>query len=252
MDVFEDKNNDGNTPTIENGAAPVPQLDIWVEKLGGIQREDGTPKYESVEAALDALKASQEHISKIEREKAELAAKAAEAETLKETLTRLESNKMNEEKPAGTPPANGGQSPEAAEELVKRLLNQSLAERDQVTTAVNNVKLVQDTLVKKYGEAKAVEMIAAKVKSLGTTNAKLKELSATDPKMVLELFGNTPSATPSVNSGTLNLGYKPAPDDEIQRPEKSLLSGPAATDRNRADIMAKIRANVYKKHGIST
>lgn len=249
MDVFE-QNNDGVTAPNTEQAAPNQRVDIWVEKLGGITREDGTPKYETVEQALDALKASQDHIARIERENADLASKAQENDTLKQTLERLGGNKMSEEKPAGQPPANGGQSAEAAnEELVKRLLNQSLAEQKQIETAINNVKLVQDTLIAKYGPDKTRELIALKAQALNTSPEQLKQLSATNPKLVLEIFGNTPNA-PSANSGTVNLGYRPAPDDEIKRPEKSLLSGPAATDRNRADMMKKIREKVYKEHGI--
>jgi len=245
MDVF---NNDQPDPADEttNNAAPKEKVDIWVEKLMEIKRPDGTPKYETVEAALDAIKFQNDHIAKIERENAELAAKVTEVETLKETLERLGGAKMNEEKPKQETPANGGLSEEAAMELVRKALK---AEKD-TDTAVNNLKHVQDTLVAKYGKEKAQEAVMAKATELGVDAQQLKQLSATSPAMVLALFGEAKSS-PTPNTGSINLGgYKPR-QEELKRPEKSLLSGPSATDRNRKDLMAQIREKVYKEHGIT-
>jgi len=250
MDVFENETNQEQTPPVVEQAAPKEQVDIWVEKLLTITRPDGTPKYETVEAALDAIKFQNEHIARIEADNALLAEKAKENETLQETIKRLGGNMNANEKPA-VPAANGGQDAEAAEELVKKILNQTLSERDQVTQAVNNIKQVQDTLIAKYGPEKTRELVANKAKELGTTQEKLKQLSATDPKLVLQLFANPQNAAPSANTSTVKSLFTPPASDDIKRPEKSLISGRGATTQNQVDFMKKIREKVYKENGIT-
>lgn len=235
-------------PVVDDKAAAKEVADIWVEKLASIVRPDGTPKYTSVEDALDALRASQEHIARIETENASFAEKAKETETLRETLERLKGTTMNEEKPTQVTPASGGQSDEAAIDARVKL---ALETREQQTHAVNNVKKVQDELIKKFGSReKAQEAIVAKATELGVTTEKLKLDSAQSPALVLALFGgNTNAPTPNITS--LNIrGFKPA-ETEIKRPEQSLLSGPGATDAKRAALMREIKENVYKKHGIT-
>ena len=249
MDVFENENNQEQTPPVDDKAAPKDKVDIWVEKLMTITRPDGTPKYETVEDALDAIKFQNEHIARIEQENAALAEKAKENETLQETIKRLGGNMNANEKPA-IPAANGGQDAEAAEELVKKILNQTLTERDQVTQAVNNIKQVQDTLIAKFGPEKTRELVASKAKELGTSPEQLKQLSATNPKLVLELFAKTSNPT-TPNVGSIKSLFTPPADDEIKRPEKSLISGRGATTQNQVDFMKKIRDKVYKENGIT-
>lgn len=245
MDVFDNTNQDDQSVDKTNNAAPNP-VDVWVEKLVTITREDGTPKYETVEQALDALKVSQEHIARIERENAELAEKTKENETLQETIRRLSGNMNTEEKPQEkTPPSNGGLSVEAAEEIVKKVLNQE----KQVNTAVENLKRVNDALIARFG-SKAGEVAQAKAKQLGTTPEKLKALSAENPNLVLELFGTTQSSA-SPNLSSVSLDRRPNTQVTIERPAKSLLSGPAATDRNRIEHLKRIKEKVYKENGIT-
>lgn len=250
MDVFDSENQEVDQ-TPKNEAAPKERVDVWVEQLASITREDGSPKYETVEDALKALKASQEHIARIEADNAQLASKAQENITLQDTIKRLSGNMNNDEKPVLKTPADGGQSDEAAAELVKKILNQTLTERDQVTTAVNNVKQVQEALIAKYGMEKAREVIASKAKELGTTSDQLKNLSASNPKLVLELFNSAGNGAPQPNFGSVTLTNRPAPERKIEAPPKSLLAGPSATQAARIQHINDIRAKVYKENGIT-
>lgn len=246
MGVFDEQNNDGvTTPVVDENAAPVVN-DIWAEKLKMIVRDDGTPRYNSVEAALDAITHKDNHIAQLEAEAKVLADKAREAETLKQTLERL-GNKMNEEKPNIRPDASGGLSEEAAKELVQNILK---GER-QTEAAVNNIKQVQNSLVSKFGSEKAAqEAVIAKAKELGVSTEKLKQDSATSPAYVLALFGNSkPSPVPNV--GSMNLSTPQPTDNEVKRPDKSVLSGRGATDRNQTDLMKQIRESIHKKHGVT-
>lgn len=248
-DVFGTNEDGVTTPKTEVEAALNSVVDLWAEKLVAITREDGTPKYESVEAALDALKASQDHIARIERDNAELTTKANEATTLKETLERLKGNTMNEEKPNQVTPVNGGLSDEAAAvELVKKVLKGE----QETNAAINNVKLVQDKLIAKYGKEKAQEVIVAKAKELGTDPQTLKQLSSTSPDLVLALFGGGDKPSNSPNTSTVNSnGFVPK-SDTVGSPDKSLLSGSHATDRNRQEYLRKIKEEVYRKQGITS
>jgi len=245
MDVFNTENDNGATPPVENENA-APPVDIWAEKLKTIVREDGTPKYQTVDAALEALTASQNHIAQLEAEAVVLADKARESETLKEQLERL-GNKMNEEKPNSGPAASGGLSEEAAKELVKNILK---GERE-TEFAINNIKTVQNSLVSKFGSEKAAQdAVVAKAKELGVSLDKLKQDSATSPALVLALFGNV-KPSPAPNTGSINLSTPQPTDAEIKRPETSIISGRGATDRNQTDLMKQIRENIHKKHGIT-
>lgn len=245
MDVFGNENDDGaTTPVVDVNAAPP--VDIWAEKLKAIVREDGTPKYQSVDAALEAIKFQNDHIAQLEAEAKVLADKARESETLKEQLEKL-GKKMNEEKPNGGPAASGGLSAEAAKELVQNILK---GERE-TEVAINNIKSVQNSLVSKFGSEKAAqEAVVAKAKELGVSLDKLKQDSATSPALVLALFGNA-KPTPAPNTGSINLSTPQPTDNEVKRPEKSVISGRGATDRNQTDLMRQIRESIHKKHGIT-
>jgi len=245
MSIFE---NQEETNSNNNNEAAAEGVNAIVNKLMEIKRPDGTPKYTDPIAALDALKASQEYISKLETENAGYKEQVTKMETLEETIKRLSGNNNNNEKPNPQTVDEGGRSVEAAEELVTKILEKKLDERDAVLTAISNVKRVDETLTKKYGD-KAGEIVTAKAKALGTTPAALKELAAQNPNLVLELFGSS-TATTSPNQGSVNLGGYTPTVEEIKPPEQSLLSGPGATHNNQLEYFRKIKANVNKRLGV--
>jgi hypothetical protein len=249
--VFDNNNEPtpGATPPAENGNAAIQaNADLFVEKLLEIKREDGTPKYESVEAALDALKASQEHIRTIEAQNAEYKTKAQEAEELKATLERLKGNIVNQEKPAGSPAPQGGLSEEAAAQLFE----QKLAERDLAKTMEGNLKQVNNQLIEKFGTADvAGQKVKEKAAELGLSLEDLKALSAKTPKAVLALFGEAPKNPPSNISSSVRIPPGQS-TEELKAPEKSLISGRGATTANQTDYVRRIKENVYKRYGIQT
>lgn len=252
MSIFNDEDKTDLQNNENNNNAASEGVDLLVNKLMEIKRPDGTPKYTDPIAALDALKASQEYISTLENENAAYKEKVKEVETLQETIKRLGGNMNNNEKPNPPTEGEGGRSVEAAEELVTKLLEKKLNERDAVNTAVSNVKRVQDALIKKFGdEDKAVEQIKAKAKALNTTPKALEELAAQNPFLVLELFGGS-TATPSPNNSSVNLGgYKPSVE-EIKPPEKSILSGAGATHKNQMEYFRRIKERTLKRLNVET
>lgn len=151
------------------------------------------------------------------------------------------------EKPKVETPPSGGLSEQSAADLVRKLLN----EEKQVTAAIQNVTNVQNKLIEQYGEAGAIEALNAKAKELGTTLKKLKELSAENPNMVLALFGGR-SSSPSATTSSVNGGAFRPTEPELKRPEKSLISGVGATDKNRAEFMKQIKERVNKRLGVTS
>lgn len=248
------KPEETNSEENNNNTTDVTNVDVFVEKLMEITREDGSPKYETVTDALEALKHSQEHIRKIEeerkteRERLEyLEAVAKERDTLKETIERLSNNKMTEEKPKSETPTSGGLS----EEKVVELLRNYDAEKSKEAAMVSNLKLVSETLASKYGLEKSKEVVKTKAEELGMTLDELKAFSAEKPKAALALFGEATKkpATPNTSST-----YIPPKSDDtivIERPEKSLLAGTHATDRNRIEYIRRIKEKVHKENGIN-
>lgn len=243
-DIFESQG--ATTPDNDDTNAARQQADIFVEKLLEIKREDGSPKYESVEDALDALKASQEHIRRIEAENAEYKTKAAESDQLKETLARLENKEVNKENPSDKTNTNGGLSEEAARELIRKQLQEEKTQE----TLVNNVKTVQDTLISKLGsKEKAQEFVVKKAKELGMSPEALKQLSASSPNAALALLGEAVKPSSNVNTSTTRLPLS-QPDSELKAPEVSILSGRGATSKNQTDFAKRVRERVYKRMNV--
>lgn len=244
MSIFDNQEQTNSEQKNESNDAANDIVNALME----IKRDDGSPKYNDPVEALKALKASQDHIRQIEADNASLREKANKADTLEQTLEQMRANMNNNEKPNPQTEDKGGRSVEAAEELVARLLEQKLSERDAVNTAVSNVKRVNDALVKKFGdETTAVKRISERATALGTTPQALKELAAQNPSLVLELFGSS-TATPTPSSGSVNLGgYREPEVERVTAPEKSILSGPHATHKNQMEHFRKIRENVNKR-----
>jgi len=246
-DVF-----DQNTE-IKTQVADPSTPDPYADKLKVIVNEKGEPKYKDTQSALDALVASQEHIKRLEAEKAaekvlidNAVAEKARADALEEIVQRFSNNSQTPSK-VETP------TKEVDETAIVKTLETLLAQRDAKTVAQGNVQAVTSALVAKFGdEAKTKEAVAQKAAELGMTPQRLGALSSENPKAVLAWFGLTetpnkvqstvPSQTPLVHAKI---------EGEIQRPALSLISGPGATDKNRKALMAQIREKVYKENGIT-
>jgi hypothetical protein len=241
-DVF-DQNTD--TPQVHVSSDP------FADKLKTIVNDNGQPKYESVDKALDALTASQAHIKKLEDE-----AKAREQElqksreeamratTLEEIVQRLAPKNKTPDDPLKT--VN-------VEETIAKKVQDALGAQQQKATADAKGLVVRNALVNKFGDVeKTRDAIAAKAAELGMSVSALQSMSTQSPKAVLALFGvqapassapTTPTSTP------LNPVVKSEP---LKAPEQSLISGPGATDKNRKEMMAKIREEIYKKYEVTT
>ena len=247
-DVFSEQQTDQSNNE-NNNVATDDVLSVFADKLLEIKNENGQPKYDSIEKALDALKASQEHIRRLEQEAAErnnnlssLEEKARKAEELEEVIRRL--SEQNNNQSERQPPSTEGLNEQQIADLVRREL-ETVRKTD---TAVNNLKKVDQAIRNKFGES-AATIVKQKANELGMTPAELKELSATKPDLVLSLFGEK---TSTINPTTSNTTIPPRNNTEpLKRPEKSLIAGAGANDKNRVEFLRKIREEVYRKHGVT-
>lgn len=248
-DVFDQNTN--KAPVVDNSNV---SSDPFADKLKEIVNEQGQPKYKDTNAALEALKASQDHIKRLEAEKqAEKAivdAAAAEkvrADALEEIVKRMTSNSPQTPKQVETT-TNAGTS----EEATIKLLEKVLSTRDAEAAAKQNVSNVQNALLAKFGD-KTKDLVAAKAKELGMTPQELGTLSSKNPQLVLTVFGLAgTTSSPQVTVPSATPFNAPKVDQPLERPAQSLISGAGATDKNRKAMMEKIRQEVYKKYNVET
>lgn len=245
-DVFDQSNQD------TNNVAPIVSSDPLADKLKEIVNEQGQPKYKDAVAALDALKASQEHIKRLEAEKQaekqlvdSAIAEKTRADALEEIVKRM-TGSPNSPKQVETP-TNAGTSEEATIELVRKVLNNEKA----TAVAQQNMDNVQNALLAKFGD-KTKELVAAKAKELGMTPKELGALSSKSPQLVLTVFGVTAPQSAQPTSPSSTPFNQPVVDKPLERPAQSLISGPGANDKNRKALMQKIKEEVYKKYNVET
>lgn len=238
--------------TPPNNVAPPDLNDPFADKLKAIVNEKGEPKYKDTQSALDALKASQDHIKRLEDEaklrQSEISnavAEKARADALEEIVQRFSNN---------SPPPSKVETPtkEVDETAIVKTLEALLERRDAKTVAQTNVQAVTSALVAKFGdEEKTKAAVAAKAAELGMTPQKLGALSSENPKAVLAWFGvgATPTAAQSTTPSQSPLNPS-KPNTGVEMPAYSLISGRGATDKNRKELMAKIKEDTYKRLGV--
>jgi len=250
-DVFIKAPVDPQVEENKNEVAPSSKIDLFVDKLMAIKREDGSPKYDSVEKALDALVESQAFIPRLQEENGllrnqldEASKKILEATTLDTVLERIKP--VTQEELGATPPSS-----ELAQDTatLDAQIEAAIKRRDAQTAAIDNVKHVDATLRAKYGD-RASDVVSAKAAELGISNDDFKLLAAKSPKLVLGHFDIKPTSA-SPTTSTLNPHSFEAPKEKLGRPEKSILSGSSANDSNRTAFWNKIKAEVNEKYGIT-
>ena len=244
--VFD--SNPGGDPS------PNPQTDdVWADKLKGIKNEVGEAKYKTVEDALDALGHSQTFIEQLKAEKsssdaqlAELQAELSKRQSVEDVVNNL-LQKNQDPKPQADPlPKDSGLDEKKVAELVSNMLQQ----RDQASQAEININTVSQELSNKFGDSVG-SVIAERAKAIGTTPQALKELSASQPKMVLELFAEAAPTNKQPTTPTSNTPKGVTRQAELSelKPEKSIMRG-GATSADVSETMKKIKAYTYEKLGV--
>lgn len=208
-DIFEEP-----TPAPQAASeAPAQPEDL----LKAIVAPDGRQKYTDIPTALKSLAHSQEHIQKLEAEKAELLKKLESAKTVDEVLQEIKAGVKPVEKPA-----TGAVNPTEIESVVQKVLEGTKAEE----TRKANRLAVSSELIKQMGDAqKAADALKAKSEELGID---LRALAEASPKAVLAYFKPTDTALPTKTNGSVNTA---ALGNQNQPPKpKNVMFGATSKD----------------------
>lgn len=248
---------DGGTPPATPPVEPTPPVEKpednpLLTKLMEIKNEKGEPKYDSLEKAIEALSASQSYIPTLkteleakEAELAELKAKQESSESVEQIVEKLLQKNQTPAEPITTGEPKGLDEESVA--AIVRKEQERLAKQAEVDA---NASKVTKILTEKYGD-KTKEEVAKKAVELGMTVEKLGELAMEAPDAVLRLFTIGDIKSPAPSSSDVNtFSFLKAPDTELEKPSKSLLSG--ASSKDQAAYMKQIKDEVYKKHGVTT
>lgn len=242
--LFNDNKQETPQATPEQPITPVPNSsDLFADQLAAIKNETGEQKYDTPEKALEALKHSQQYIP-------ELKSKVdSQEQVINELTAKLEaSQKVEDIINQQTPPqADEPTSPQLGQEDILKILEERLQERSVQETQSTNQSQVSEALKQKYGDNAQAEIVN-KAKQLGMKPSELGALSKSNPAMVLALFGEKVGNT-STNTNSYNISATPPAQEPVKAPSKSVLSG--ATAKEQAAHMAEIRAEIYRKHGIT-
>lgn len=238
QDIFEENSNSQETP--ETTAAPNTG-DLFSDQLSQITDVDGRQKYDDVNKALEALKASQEYIPTLKEENEKLKQELEKRESVEDVVKRLQGNQTTEE-------TTKVQSLD--EEAVQSLVNNVLSQREAQSVEAQNMLLVTQSLTQKYGE-KAKEVISSKANELGTTPNDLKEMARKQPKVFLALFGQSTSGV-STNPTTSSTQSTISKEQSLkpETPKKSVLAGARTEDL--VSEWRKDRDYIYKEFNIES
>ena len=196
--LFEDqtKGQDGN-----QNQPPTNPVD-WLAKIVEVKGE----AFKDPQVLAKSKLESDTFIGELQRQVEELRTELSKEEYAKKLLNELQGRRQDpnanlapkdgETKPSDT-------KPELSEDVIKRLVEQTLTQREQSNTSTQNTRLVQEKLQEKYGtEAKA--HIEKKAQELGMGFERLSSLAAESPTAFMTLIGEPqPEYKPLVN-GTVN------------------------------------------------
>lgn len=196
--LFEDqtKGQDGNqnqqTQTQED----------WLAKIVEVKGE----AFKDPQVLAKSKLESDNYIKQLEGQLTELRTELSKEEAAKKLLAELQGRRQD---PNANPVPKQGETnpsdtkPELSEDVIQRLVEETLSKRETTQTAKQNAKMVQDQLVQKYGtEAKA--HVEKKAQELGMSFERLSALAAESPTAFMSLIGEPkPEYKPPV-SGTIN------------------------------------------------
>lgn len=192
--IFETTPN-SNVPAPQAASEVTPKATSYDDLLAMITKEDGSPKYRSVDDAIKSIPHAQTHISNLERE----------LQNLREQLNR---NKTAEELLETFKPAKQEATPsKPAVDLndIDSLIAQNIQKHEQTKVAVSNVNKVMETLSTTYGD-KANELYKKAAQDAGISVSEMNRLAASSPNAVFKLIGldNKGTQSPSKSNSNIN------------------------------------------------
>ena len=210
------------TVTPDQGAKTPDMNEIFADKLAQITNDQGEQKYSNVFTALEALKATQDHVKTLEGENKQLREEHTKAATMDEILQQMTANKDQT-----VETKTSGFDAESVKGVTRQTLQEIMAEQ----AAADNQKSVVEQLKKKFGsQEKAEEQYIAKAAELGLSTDVLDNLAASSPKAVLNYFDVKGEVTPNKNvEGSVNTEAFKAHQEKTEAP-KNIMYGADSVD----------------------
>ena len=196
--LFEDqtKGQDGNqtqqTQTQED----------WLAKIVEVKGE----AFKDPQVLAKSKLESDNYIKQLESQLTDLRTELSKEDTAKKLLAELQSRRQDPN--ANSVPKQGETNPsdtkpELSEDVIQRLVEETLSKREQANSAQQNAKMVQDQLTQKYGtEAKA--HVEKKAQELGMSFDRLSALAAESPSAFMTLIGEPKTEFKAPVQGTIN------------------------------------------------
>jgi hypothetical protein len=209
-------NGEQSTPA-EASQSGNEQASAADQLLGAIVNSEGKQKYASVEDALKATAAAQEHIRRLEEENTTFRQEVEKSTTLQSVLDAMKPREESEPAPAEPTSSIG-------EDDVAQLLESMLNKRETEATAKANVSKVTSAFVEKHGveaEAKYYESATA----LGFTNSEINELAARNPAAVFKMLGIDDKPAAVANPLRSSVGAGNLSDNKPQQPTFNPFQG---------------------------
>lgn len=216
----------------------------WLAKIVEVKGE----AFKDPQVLAKSKLESDNYIKQLEGQLTELRTELSKEEASKKLLAELQSRRQDPN--ANSAPKQGETNPSdtkpvLSEDVIQRLVEETLSKREQNNTATQNTKIVQDQLQQKYGtEAKA--HVEKKAQELGMSFDRLSALAAESPTAFMTLIGEPkPEFKPLVN-GTVNTSAgsfnNPTERDwnyyqNLRRTDKTLYFNPKTQQQMMQDKM---------------
>lgn len=210
-------NNDEPSTPAEASQSGNEQASAADQLLSAIVNSEGKQKYGSVEDALKATAAAQEHIRRLEEENTTFRQEVEKSTTLQSVLDAMKPREESAAAPAEPTSSIG-------EDDVAQLLEGMLNKRETEATAKSNVSKVTSAFVEKHGveaEAKYYESATA----LGFTNSEINELAARNPAAVFKMLGIDDKPAAVANPLRSSVGAGNLSDNKPQQPTFNPFQG---------------------------
>lgn len=199
----------------EEKVAEASSTDPYADLLRGITSDDGRPKYATVSDAINSIPHAQTHISKLERELAEM-------RDLVETKAK-EEQQYNQDRHLEN--QQNKQDASFGEDQVVGLVDRVLSQRETQQVQQKNVSTVVETLTGKFGSQEAADKAyRAKASELGISLDMFNNIASSSPKALLAYFGTTGASAPSKTEGSINTATFNQ-QDSPKRGNNPLLTG---------------------------
>lgn len=170
-------NSQASAPQGEENNEQV-QTQTYDHLLQGLKNSEGNQKYATMEQAFEAFQSAQDHIVKLEKEAAEMKAKATETKTMEDILAALQSQGQQEAPP----------SVPAQEIDIDSRIAEVLAVQEKQKLEKANGDLVVTKVQEAFGE-NAGEVYYSKAEALGLNKQAIDSLARTSPEAVFSMLG---------------------------------------------------------------